>query len=141
MAEPRSSRSKVLVIEDDLDMRIFLCNLLRADGFDPLDAADRMAGVQCARTARPDLIVLDGMLPGQESDKIYRLLKSDPELQHIPVMMMASINEHTFCYYQQCQRLKHSLKIPDPEGFFTIPPEAEEFLGAVRRLVKFSRAL
>ncbi len=133
---PKPKKGKVLVIEDDLNMRIYLCNLLRADGFDPLDAPDRMAGMKRARTERPDLIVLDGMLPDEESMAIYYRLKSDPELQSIPVVMLASIDQRTFCYYQRCQRLQHPLKVPDPEAFLTKPPEAEEFLGVVHRLVQ-----
>jgi DNA-binding response OmpR family regulator len=133
---PKPKGAKVLVIEDDLNMRIFLCNLLRADGFDPLEAPDRIAGIKMARAEQPMLIVLDGMLPDEQSSEIYYRLKSDPELQHIPVVMLATMDQRTFCYYQKCQSLQHSLKVPEPEAFLTKPTEAEEFLGAVHRLVK-----
>jgi CheY-like chemotaxis protein len=127
---------KVLVIEDDLNMCIYLCNLLRANGFDPSDAQNRVAGIKKVRSEKPALIVLDGMLPDEESITIYYRLKSDPELQHIPVVMLASIDQRTFCYYQKCQQLQHPVKVPDPEAFLTKPPEAEEFLTIVKRLVK-----
>lgn len=133
--DSKPNKGKVLVIEDDLNMRIFLCNLLRADGFDPLDAQDRFEGIRTVRTRQPDLIVMDGMLPGEASIEIYYRLKSDPELRRIPVVMLASIAQRTFCYYQKCQRLQHPLKVPDPDAFLTKPPEAEEFLGAVHRLL------
>lgn len=136
MVSLKSSKAKVLVIEDDLNMRIFLCNLLRADGFEPLDAPDRITGIEIARVQRPTLIVLDGMLPDEQSIELYYHLKSDPDLQPIPVMMLASIDQRTFCYYQKCQRLQHPIKVPDPEAFLTKPPEAEEFLGTVHRLIK-----
>jgi hypothetical protein len=50
--------------------------------------------------------------------------------------MLASIDQRTFCYYQKCQQLQHPVKVPDPEAFLTKPPEAEEFLTIVKRLVK-----
>jgi CheY-like chemotaxis protein len=134
----KRKKIKVLVIEDDLNMCIYLCNLLRANGFDPSDAQNRVAGMKKVRTEKPALIVLDGMLPDEESIAIYYRLKSDPELQHIPVVMLASIDQRTFCYYQKCQQLQHPLKVPDPEAFLTKPPEAEEFLAIVKRLVKSS---
>ncbi len=132
----KSNKTKILVIEDDLSMRIFLCNLLRGHGFEPLDAPDRAAGIQKARAEQPDLIVLDGMLPDEDSIRIYYHLKSNAELQHIPVVMLASIDQRTFCYYQKCQSLQHPIKVPDPEAFLTKPPEAEAFLGVVQRLLK-----
>ena len=130
----KSTKPKVLVIEDDPSMRIYLCNLLRGGGFEPLDAHDQPTGLKKARSLKPDLIVLDGMLPGQGSPEIYYRLKSDPRLQHIPVVMLATIDQRTFCYYQKCRSLQHPTKVPDPEAFLTKPPEADELLGVVRRL-------
>jgi len=129
-------KPKILVIEDDLNMRIYLCNLLRGGGFDPVDAQDRKAGLKKALALKPDLIVLDGMLPDEGSPEIYYRLKSDPDLQHVPVVMLATIDQKTFCYYQKCWSLHHPVKVPDPEAFLTKPPEADEFLGVVRRLAK-----
>ena len=134
MDSSKIKTAKVLVIEDDLNMRIYLSNLLRADGFQPVDAADRMTGLKKAKKEMPALIVLDGMLPEEESIDIYYRLKSDPDMQHIPVIIMATIDQRTFCYYQKCQRIQHPKKVPDPEAFMTKPPEAEDFLGVVRRL-------
>jgi CheY-like chemotaxis protein len=132
----KHKKIKVLVIEDDLNMCIYLCNLLRANGFDPCDAPNQVVGIEKVRSEKPALIVLDGMLPDEESSAIYYRLKSDPELQHIPVVMLASIDQRTFCYYQKCQQLQHPVKVPDPEAFLTKPPEAEEFLTLVQHLVK-----
>ena len=130
----KSTKPKVLVIEDDPSMRIYLCNLLRGGGFDPVDAHDQATGLKKARSMKPDLIVLDGMLPAQGSPGIYYRLKSDPRLRHIPVVMLATIDQRTFCYYQKCHSLQSPIKVPDPEAFLTKPPEADELLGVVRRL-------
>jgi CheY-like chemotaxis protein len=127
-------KTTVLVIEDDLNMRIFLCNLLRADGFETIDATDRVTGLEKARAKKPALVVLNGMLPEEESIEIYYRLKSDPDLCHIPVVMLATIDQRTFCYYHKCQRLHRPKNVPDPEAFMTTPPEADDFLGVVRRL-------
>ena len=134
----KSNKPRVLVIEDDLNMRIYLCNLLRGGGFDPVDAHDRKIGLKKARSSPPDLIVLDGMMPDETSPEIYYQLKSDPELHHIPVIMLATIDQRTFCYYHRCRSLQHPTRVPDPEAYMTKPPEAEEFLEVVRRLAELS---
>lgn len=128
------SKSRILVIDDDLNMRIYLCNLLMADGFEAVDATNRVDGIRKAREKQPAVIVLDGMLPEEQSIEIYYRLKSDPDLQDIPIIMLATIDQRTFCYYQKCQRLNHPGIVSDPEAFLTKPPEADEFLTVVRDL-------
>ena len=130
----KAIRPKILVIEDDLNMRIYLCNLLRKEGFDAVDAWNVKTGIRKARTLKPDLIVLDGLLPNKASPEIYDQLRSDPDLSHIPVVMTAPIDHRTFCYYQKCQALQRPVKVQQPEAFFTKPPEAEDFLRIIRRL-------
>ncbi len=137
----KAIKPKVLVIEDDLNMRIYLCNLLRGGGFDPLDAQDRTSGLKKARVSKPDLIVLDGMLPDEGSPQIYHQLKSDPALRHIPVVMLATMDQRTFCYYQKCRSLQHAVRVPAPEAYLTKPPEAEEFLEVIGRLADLTAAI
>jgi two-component system, OmpR family, phosphate regulon response regulator PhoB len=130
----KSIKPKVLVIEDDLNMRIYLCNLLRGGGFEAMDAQDQAGGLKKARATHPDLIVLDGMLPDEGSVEIYYRLKSDPKLQHIPVVMLSTIDLRAFCYYRKCRSLQRTEKIPEPEAYLTKPPEADELLAVARRL-------
>jgi len=75
-----------------LDMRIFLCNLLGTCGYAPIDAGDRKEGLQKAREEKPDLIILDVMMPKEGGIQMYRDLKQDRDLKQVPVIMLSGDN-------------------------------------------------
>jgi len=56
-------RKKILIVDDQLDIRIFLCNLLGNCGYEPIDAGDKDEGMQMAASEKPALIILDVTMP------------------------------------------------------------------------------
>jgi CheY-like chemotaxis protein len=56
---PELQRKKILIVDDQLDMRIFLCNLLGSCGYEPIDVGDKDEGIQLAVSEKPALIILD----------------------------------------------------------------------------------
>ena len=99
-----TQRLKILIIDDELDMRIFLCNLLGTCGYAPIDAGDRKEGLQKAREEKPDLIILDVMMPKEGGIQMYRDLKQDKDLKQVPVIMLSTIDRKTFLKYQRFHR-------------------------------------
>ncbi len=80
----------VLVVEDEQDVVDLLrYNLNRAD-FTVLIASDGIEGLRVAREQRPDVIILDLMMPQMTGDKVCRALKEDPETAGIPVIMLTA---------------------------------------------------
>lgn len=71
---------KVLIVDDESDMRIFLTTLLETNGFRPSCAADGREGLEMARKVKPALIILDVMMPRESGVSMYRELKLDAEL-------------------------------------------------------------
>ncbi len=83
----------VLVVEDEADVvDILRYNLSRA-GFQVLIAASGDLGLDMARRMRPDIIVLDLMLPGMTGQEVCRALKADANTEMIPVMMLTARGE------------------------------------------------
>jgi two-component system cell cycle sensor histidine kinase/response regulator CckA len=80
----------VLVIDDDPTVRLATRQALRVAGFDVLTAATGDEGVHVARDARPDIILLDVVLPGESGLEICQRLKGDPTLAAIPVLMASA---------------------------------------------------
>jgi DNA-binding response OmpR family regulator len=78
------------VIEDDADIQQIVEYNLAREGFDVLTAADGEDGLRLARQERPDLVVLDLLLPGLDGVEICRLLKLDPATRSMPVMMVTA---------------------------------------------------
>jgi DNA-binding response OmpR family regulator len=88
MASNRPKR--ILLIEDNTAFRKIMKLRLEAAGFHVLTAADGLSGLQTARQEKPNLIVLDLMLPRLDGQKVCRLLKFDYRYRHIPVVILTS---------------------------------------------------
>ena len=83
----------VLVIEDEKDLAELVAFHLEKEGFRPLIAGDGASGLEEARSAKPDLILLDLMLPGMMGTEVCRALKGSGETAAIPVIMLTAKGE------------------------------------------------
>ncbi len=87
------SNSKVLVIEDDSDIRELVRYNLQNEGFSVLEAQSGEIGIDVSRRERPDLILLDLMLPGIQGLEVCKNLKSGRDTQATPVIMVTAKGE------------------------------------------------
>ena len=83
-------KKKILIIEDYNNIVEILTMRLRAMGYAVISAKDGQEGLTLARKEKPDLIVLDVMLPKMNGYKISRLLKFDSRYKDIPIIMLTS---------------------------------------------------
>ncbi|KPK27785.1 MAG: chemotaxis protein CheY [Nitrospira bacterium SG8_3] len=127
---------KVLVVDDELDMRTFITTLLETSGFKPIAANDGAEGLEAARSRKPALIILDVMMPNLSGISIYRDLKNDPDLKDIPVIMLSALSKKTFFHSQKVLDEYKSEKIPEPAAYIEKPAEADELLEAVQNCLK-----
>lgn len=84
---------RILVIEDENDIRQLLRFNLEREGFAVLEAADGLGGLHMATSELPDLVVLDLMLPGMDGCDVCRRLKAQPVTAAIPVLMLTARGE------------------------------------------------
>jgi len=82
----------VLVIDDDESAREILARGLAKEGFRVLGASSGEEGVKLAREVRPDVITLDILMPGMDGWSVLRLLKSDPQVAEIPVVLITMVD-------------------------------------------------
>jgi len=80
----------ILVIEDEEHIRTILKYNLELDGFEVFLAEDGMAGLELAREKRPDLVLLDWMMPGLDGLQVLSELKHDERTKDIPVFMLTA---------------------------------------------------
>jgi two-component system phosphate regulon response regulator PhoB len=85
--------ARILVIEDEHDLQKVLDYNLRRAGHEPLAALRGQEGLQLARKSRPDLVILDLMLPDLAGTEVCRALKRDAETKGIPVLMLTAKGE------------------------------------------------
>jgi CheY-like chemotaxis protein len=129
-----ASSIRILIIEDERDVRIYLANLLKANGYKALTAGNVEQGLALARSGRPALIVLDAMLPGDDAQRIYTELRCETGLCCIPVVLLSTITRRALGGSQLYARGSTRKRIPPPDAFLAKPPEAEDFLAVVQRL-------
>src|SRR5215471_8901785 len=84
---------KILVIEDEPEMRRNICALLRFKEYLPLEAENGRAGLELARREPPDLILCDVMMPELDGYGVLRALQADPKLALIPFIFLTAKGE------------------------------------------------
>jgi two-component system phosphate regulon response regulator PhoB len=84
---------KVLVVDDDPEILTMLTLRLGKRGYDVSTAGDGNRALELARRERPDLILLDVMMPGKSGWEVARALKNDPITETIKIIMVTAIGE------------------------------------------------
>jgi DNA-binding response OmpR family regulator len=84
---------RILIVDDDLDFSDAIRTALENHKFQVLSAADGEEGLQKAREEKPNLIILDVMLPKQDGYSVCHQLKEDKDTSHIPVLMLTSLGK------------------------------------------------
>jgi two-component system cell cycle response regulator DivK len=89
MSEP-SVPPKVLYIEDNPDNRMLVKRILEAEGYQVLEAANGRTGIELARSAEPDLILVDINLPEVDGYEVTARLRSLDGLGHVPIIALTA---------------------------------------------------
>jgi DNA-binding response OmpR family regulator len=84
---------RVLLVEDDDAFRIFCRIALEGHGFQVLEARDGSVGVEMALRDHPDIIILDLWLPGLTGSAALRVMRTDPRLDRIPIVVLSGVPE------------------------------------------------
>jgi DNA-binding response OmpR family regulator len=84
------SRPRVLLVDDDEDVRHMTRVALGFEGFDVTEAADGTEGLAAVRGDRPDAVVLDVMMPGIDGLDVLRQLREDAALRDLPIVLLTA---------------------------------------------------
>ncbi|MGV3723155.1 MAG: response regulator [Actinomycetota bacterium] len=124
--------NRILIADDDPDIRTLCQTILSAEGFDVIVAEDAPQCLALARKHSPDMILLDWMMPGVDGIEALQLLKSAPVTSGIPVVMVTAYGgpmEITLATHHGA------------EGYVTKPFEPADLLSLVQRFVASPRPL
>jgi len=119
-------RARILLIEDNPQNRYLTTFLLEQRGHEVLQAETGPQGLEMAAQIRPDLILLDIQLPGMDGHAVARALKSEPNLQTIPIVAVTS-------YAMAGDREK--CLAAGAEGYIEKPINPESFVAEVERFL------
>lgn len=91
---PRKNQT-ILVVDDKLDTLLLVRELLTSRGYNVVTASDADEGLQAVRAERPDLILLDVIMPGRSGYDLCRELKDDPSTRLIPIVMITGLSDRS----------------------------------------------
>lgn len=123
----QSDKAKIAIIDDDEDIVEVTKALLKRRGFDVVTALDGESGITLVREAKPDLVLLDLMLPGIDGYEVCRRIKEDNNLWHIPIIFFTAKGE----FSEKITGLKSGA-----DDYVTKPFESEELLARIWMILK-----
>ena len=128
--------AKILVVDDELDMRIFVSTVVETLGFEPMVAKDGVDALAKARLNPPALVILDVMMPKiDDGIQTYRQFRTDPGLAHIPIIILSAIAEKTFLHSIKMLSPQQDPQLPEPEAYMEKPPDANELSRVITELL------
>ncbi len=126
---------RVLCVDDDPDIRLFVVTVLEENGYIPLTATNGEEGLETIKKERPDLVTLDVLMPRQSGIKMYRELKTDDSLKNIPVILLSGIARRTFLRSQEALTEFGSENVPEPDAYMEKPVEPEELADMIKKVI------
>jgi twitching motility two-component system response regulator PilH len=119
--------STVLVVEDSVAQREMITDLLRGSGLTVTVASDGVEALEKIQGQRPDLVVLDIVMPRMNGYEVCRRLKADPKTQHVPIVMCSSKGEEFDRYWGMKQ---------GADAYIAKPFQPTELVGTVKQLLR-----
>lgn len=117
---------RILVVDDSPTIVEVVKAMLEQAGYEVITATDGLEALNAARKEKPDLIVLDVMLPKMQGYQVCRLLKFDETYQNIPIIMLTAKTEES----AKMTGLKTGA-----DEYLTKPVKSDELLNAIRELL------
>lgn len=82
----------ILIADDEPDLRLLLQTTLEDPAYRILEASDGKVALQLIRQERPDVVILDRMMPGMDGFSVATASQSDPSTQHIPLILLTALD-------------------------------------------------
>ncbi len=126
---------KVLIVDDDPDVRLFNVTVVEENGYTPIEAANGEEGLEKVKKEKPDLVLLDVLMPKQSGIRLYRELKTSKALKDIPVVILSGIAKRTFLRSQKALTEFGGEEVPEPEVYLEKPVEPEELAQTIKGIL------
>lgn len=121
------SKLNILIVEDDPQTVKLIKFILEKEDYSTISAKDGEEGLQMAREKKPDLIVLDLMLPGMDGYRVCEILKANPVTKKIPIIVLTALD--TGVDFEKALEKK-------ADWYITKPFEPEHLLKRVNYLIE-----
>lgn len=123
---------KILLVDDDVDFCAAVKLLLESRDYEVVLAHDGKEGLEKARTVEPDLVVLDVMMPEMNGYDVCVVLKADPELSRIPVILLTAVDQAMF----RTSYTKEMGLMTEADDYVAKPVDSAELVRRVEQFLK-----
>ena len=124
------NQKKILLIDDEEDVLIYLSTFFKDNGFNVIEAHNGKEGVEKAIKEKPDVITLDVSMPEESGVKALRELQESTVTKNTPVIIVTGVDSE-FKRFIESRKQVHA-----PEGYFEKPVNRDELLLKVKELLK-----
>ena len=132
---PEGVGKRILVIDDERDIRTFLKNIFQERGYDVLEAHDANQGMRLMRDQKPDLVTLDLVMPHKTGMKLYWELKKEQDMKEfarVPIVIITGYARDQSAGGVTFEQFVAEKQLPLPEGFIEKPIDPDRVLDTVR---------
>ncbi|MFH1701598.1 MAG: response regulator [Candidatus Zixiibacteriota bacterium] len=144
---------KVLVVDDDANTRKFLSAALEENGYLPIQAENGKEGLEKVMSEKPDLVLLDVMMPKKTGFVLFKQLRREEEFKDLPIIMLTGVAEvledldsqsgdtHERPYDVLREKMRQAIKemkeegLVKPDMFIDKPIDPELVMAKVRELI------
>ena len=125
-------KKTILVVDDEPKNRKLARDLLEVSGYEVIEAIDGKQGIEMAKSHKPDLILMDIMMPVMDGMEVTRILKADSTTQNIPILAVSS---------QAMKGDKERIIGCGCDGYLAKPFDIDELMESIAELLLKSNAL
>ena len=129
-------KKKILFVDDELDMRIFLSTVLKTEGYEAVAARNALEGIKKAHDVCPDLIIMDVMMPQAGGVTLFQEIKKDERLKHVPVIMLTGVSEKAFHHHLKMLNLRLDDTLPPPDAYMEKPLNPARLVETIEKLLR-----
>ena len=125
----------VLSVDDEDHVREFVSTVLEENGYTPRQATNGEEALDMISREKPDLIIMDILMPRESGIRLYRKLKTSESLRDIPVIIYSGVAKRTALRAQAAQAESVGETVPDPEAYLEKPVTAERLEAAIKEIL------
>ena len=130
---------KILIVDDDPDVILFLSTVLKDHGYITIDASNGREGLERTKSDHPDLILLDLMMPQKSGIALLSDLKKNGALKEIPVIMVTGVSGETGidleAFFKKDATGDTERKALKPEGYIEKPVDPQKLLKMIKEVL------
>ncbi len=123
---------KILIVDDEPEQIDFASAVLEENGYTPISATDGLEGMRMVKTDKPDLVLLDIIMPEKGGISMYRDLKGDEGTKDIPVIIVTGVTRGE--RFEE-QMIRKDPELPLPDGYIEKPMKTDALLKLIGELL------